>query len=145
MLFSREDFQAYLDCFNEKRYDDIVSYFGDDCVLYYMTNWTTAPQEQKALSGKPAFKANYINLHETFDEGLKLGVFMATEDQLFVELYTTFRAKKDADFTAGFMKEGDIFYCNQYINYDLHPDGKFKRIRIGQFNTIDPAKATMFK
>ncbi|MDR0875344.1 MAG: hypothetical protein LBN12_03945 [Clostridiales Family XIII bacterium] len=145
MLFSREDFQGYLDCFNEKRYDDIVSYFGEDCILYYFTDWKLHPEPIKSLSGKSAFKANYISLHDTFDEDLKLGVFMSTEENLFVELYTTFRAKKDADFTAGFMKKGDLFYCNQYIDYDLHPDGKFKQIRIGQFNTIDPAKSPAFK
>jgi hypothetical protein len=70
---------------------------------------------------------------------------MATEEVLFVELYTEFRARKEVDAFGGAMKQGDIFYCNQYIDYDLHPDGKFKRIRIAQFDTIDPAKATIFK
>jgi len=132
MLFSREDFQAYLDCFNEKRYDDIVSYFGEDCVLYYMDAWTTEPQEEMCCEGKQAFIENYKNIHKIFDEGLRLGVFMASEEALFVELYTEFRAKEDIPYLNGELKKGEIFYINQYIDYDLHPDGKFARIRIAQ-------------
>ena len=143
---TREEFQEYLDCFNTMDYDGIVSYFGEDCELRYMTDWTNEKQEYASLKGKQAFKDNYINLHSIFDEKLRLGVFMSTEDTLFVELFTSFTAKNDFDsFRAGPMKKGETFYCNQYIDYDLDENGKFILIRIAQFDSMDQPEGRFYE
>ncbi|MCL2110782.1 MAG: nuclear transport factor 2 family protein [Clostridiales bacterium] len=134
---TREAFQRYLDYFNRQDFDGILSHFADDCVLHYMTDWTREPQEYATLTGKDAFKANYTNMYENFHERLRLGVYMSTEDTIFVELFTSFTARKDVTFRAGTLKEGETFYCNQYIDYDVDAEGKFTRIRIAQFDSQD--------
>ena len=135
---TREEFQAYLNHFNTQDFDGVLSYFSDENVLMYMTDWKQAPHEYAELHGKQAFLDNYLALSGNFEERLRMGVYMSTEDTIFVELYTSFTAKKDVSgFRAGLMKEGETFYCNQYIDYDLDENGKFKRIRIAQFDSQD--------
>ena len=135
---TRDEFQVYLNHFNTQDFDGVLSYFSDSNVLMYMTDWKAWPQEYASLHGKQEFKDNYIALSGNFEERLRMGVFMSTEDTIFVELYTSFTAKKDVEgFRAGVMKEGEVFCCNQYIDYDLDENGKFKRIRIAQFDAQD--------
>ena len=137
----RNEFQRYLDFFNTKSYDDVVSYFADDCEVHYHCDWTTLPQVKKVVKGKEAFINNYKNMHSNFFETLNLGVFMSTPDTLFVELYTLFEAKKEVEHRGGHFHKGEKLYVNQYIDYDLDENGKFIRIRIAQFNTLDPETA----
>jgi hypothetical protein len=134
---TREEFQTYLNFFNTKEFAKAMEYFSDENVLMYMTDWTAEPQEYSNLYGKKGFYDNYVALSENFDEKLRLGVYMSTEDTIFIELYTSFTAKKDVTFRAGALKKGETFYCNQYIDYDLDENGKFKRIRIAQFDAQD--------
>jgi hypothetical protein len=143
---TREDIEVYIDHFNNKRFDAVIDYFADDVEVYYFDNWTTAPQEHKVLRGREAFKANYLALNENFDEKMRLGVFFANEESLFVELFTEFRAKRDTDsHRAGPMKKGDLLYVNHFVNYKLDENGKFKTIRIAQYNTLDPKDAVLLK
>jgi len=134
---TREEFQVYLDCFNRKDFDGILSYFSDKCVLHYMTEWGPGKPVYDSLNGKQGFRDSYGWVYENFEEKLRLGAYMSTEDSIFIELYTSFTAKKDVTFRAGTLKKGETFYCNQYVDYDLDENGKYIRIRIAQFDSQD--------
>jgi len=145
-MLTRHDLEVYLDHFNNKRFGDVIGYFADDVELRYFRNWTTEPQDpQKILYGREAFKANYENLSEHCEEKLRLGVFLAREGALFVELYTTFTAYHDTDvLLSGFLKKGETIYVNQYINYILNEKDQFKIIKIAQCQTLDAKDATVW-
>ena len=134
---TREEFQVYLDYFNTQDFDGILSYFADGCVLKYHTDWGPGKPVYENLEGKQGFRENYINIYENFEERLRLGVYMSTEDTIFIELYTSFTAKKDVSMRFGSLEKGQTFYCNQYIDYDLDENGKFINIRIAQFDSQD--------
>ena len=145
-MLTRHDLEGYLDHFNNKRFDDVVSYFADDVEVRYFRSWTTEPQDpQKILYGREAFKANYLSLTEHVDEKLRLGVFLAKEGSLFVELYTSFTAYHDTDaVTPKILKTGETLYVNHYINYLLNENDQFKIIKIAQCQTLDYKDATIW-
>ena len=138
---TRNEFLQYLDYFNSKSYENIVSYFADDCEFIYATEWTLEPQVKKSFKGKDAFIEHYKEVHETFNETIKLGAFMSTEDTIIAEVFTLFEAEKEGDIRAGHFMPGEKFYMNQYIDYSLDENGKFTLVRIAQFQTLDPATA----
>ena len=145
-MLTREYLEEYLDHFNNKRYGDVVSYFADDVEVRYYTDWSLklkAPQ--RILHGRDAFVANYEALHQHCDEKLRLGVFLAREGSLFVELYTSFTALHDTDtMRCGFMKKGETMYVNHFINYILNEKDQFRIIMIAQCQTLDPKDATVW-
>ena len=145
-MYTRHDLEVYLDHFNNKRFDQVTSYFADDVEVRYFRDWTTLPQApQKILYGRDAFIQNYERLSEHVDEKLRLGVFLAREGSLFVELYTTFTAYHDTDvLLSGFLKEGETLYVNHYINYILNDADQFWIIKIAQCQTLDAKDATVW-
>ncbi len=145
-MLKRHDLETYLDHFNNKRFDDVISYFSDDVEVYYFRKWTTEPQEpQKVLRGRGAFKANYERIAEHCDEKLRLGVFLAREGALFVELYTSFTAYHDTDILlSGFLKKGETLYVNHFINYALNEKDQFETIKIAQCQTLGRGIAAVY-
>ena len=145
-MLTRHDLEVYLDHFNNKRFDEVVAYFADDVEVHYFRSWTVEPQApKKILYGREAFKANYENLSKHCDEKLRLGIFLAREKSLFVELYTSFTAYHDTDvLLAGFLKGGETLYVNHYINYILNEQDQFWIIKIAQCQTLDAKDATVW-
>ena len=55
-----------------------------------------------------------------------------------VEMATEFRAREDYPaFTRGPLKAGDTLRITSFVHYDLGPDGRFARIRVGRYGASD--------
>jgi hypothetical protein len=135
---NREEFQKYIDCFNNKDYEGATSYFADDVELQFFTRFTTEPQEYRTRYGKEGFKEHYKNLHGKIEEYLVPKVYLHNDNQIFVSIYTEFRALEDTDFTAGFLKKGEVFICTNFITYELDENGLFKTIRVAHWAVHEP-------
>jgi hypothetical protein len=139
---NREQFLEYIDHFNNKRYDAVTSYFAPDVTVEYFTI-PVDPTTARTLHGRQAFIDSYKTLHECVREALELGEFIATEDRLFVELYTEFHCFKDyPTFMGGGLKKGEVSIMTNWVLYNLE-DGKMKRIRIAHFRMHDPKTARL--
>jgi hypothetical protein len=136
---NKQEYLKYVDHFNHKRYDDLVSYFAEDISVEYYDNSTYAGPPPRTLHGRKEFVANYKTLHEHTKEVLEVGDFLVQEDLMFVELYTEFHTFKDS---AGppVRKKGDVQLMTNWVMYTMK-DGKMKRIRIAHFRMHDPKTA----
>ncbi len=128
---NREEFQKYIDHFNARRYDDLVTYFTDDVSVEYFTR--AAGDPKRVLSGPEGFMQSYLALHAQVREVLELGFFIADGDQIAVELYTEFHALHDGARVLGReLSLGEAVVMTNWVVYDLE-GGRFKRIRIAHF------------
>jgi len=137
---NKQEYLKYVDHFNHKRYDDLVSYFSDDITVEYYDRVTYDGPPPRTLYGRKEFVANYKALHEHTKEILEVGDFLVQEDLMFVELYTEFHTFKDAPGTPPARKKGDIQLMTNWVMYTMK-DGKMKRIRIAHFRMHDPKTA----
>ena len=139
----REQFLEYIDHFNNRRWDKVVSYFCPDVTLHYPDNFmgpNTPDAAGRTLHGPEEFIANYTALTENVREVLNLGAFMSEGDQFFIELVTEFHVIKDPPEGAPSMgKKGDVSVMNQCVIYDTDENGKFKRMRVFHHRHLDPS------
>ncbi|MCL2110783.1 MAG: hypothetical protein FWH32_00730 [Clostridiales bacterium] len=141
---TREDFLVYMDHFNNMRYDELVKYFTDDIQVKYFTDMKRGAPRGDIADGPAAFVANYKQLHSTLIEKLELGKYVATDENIFCELWTEFHFTKDnPDFSAGPMKKGDVFVCTNFVLYFLDENGKFKEIHIAHHLVHPPSEARL--
>jgi hypothetical protein len=140
---NREQFQEYIDHFNNRRYDAVVSYFHPDVTVEYYDNGTYTGTPARTLYGRDGFVESYKALHEHTREVLELGVFMTDGKNLLAELYTEFHTFQDSPPTYNRppKKKGDIVLSTNWVLYDLDENDKFKRIRIAHFRLHDPSTA----
>jgi hypothetical protein len=139
---NREQYQVYVDHFNNKRYDAVTSYFTPDITVEYFTNLSKPSEPPRTLHGPKEFAASYMALHDHVREVLELGDFMAQGDLLFAELYTEFHCFKDYPTTSfNPLKNGDISIMTNWVIYNMTPDDRMKRIRIAHFRMHDPKTA----
>jgi hypothetical protein len=146
---NREAFLKYIDHFNNKRYNEAVSYFAPDVTIEYFDNaifkggYSLPPA--KTLHGPQEFIKNYKELHEYVDEKLEVGVLMINDKHVFVELWTEFYCFKDPP-PGHYLqyRKGDLVVMTNWVLYDLEND-KFKIIRIAHFRMHDPKLTKFFK
>ena len=146
---NREAFLKYIDHFNNKRYNEAVSYFAPDVTIEYFDNaifkggYSLPPA--KTLHGPQEFIKNYKELHEYVDEKLEVGVLMINDKHVFVELWTEFYCFKDPP-PGHYLqyRKGDLVVMTNWVLYDLEND-KFKRIRIAHFRMHDSKLTKFFK
>jgi hypothetical protein len=139
---NREEYQAYVDHFNNKRYDAVTGYFTPDITVEYFTNLSNPKEPPRTLHGPKEFMASYMALHDHVREILELRDFMTQGDLLFAELYTEFHCFKDYGATSfNPLKKGDISIMTNWVMYNMTPDDKMKRIRIAHFRMHDPTTA----
>jgi len=145
---NREQYQMYVDHFNNKRYDKVTSYFAPDITVEYFTNFANPQSPARTLHGPKEFTDSYMSLHEYAREIMELRDFLATGDLLFAELYTEFHWIKDhpasappAIFASEPPKKGHVAIMTNWVLYNMTKDDKMKRIRIAHFRMHDPRKA----
>jgi hypothetical protein len=97
---NKQQFLAYIDHFNNKRYDAVVGYCAYDVTVEYFTKLSAPQKFPKTLHGRQAFMDSYKSLHKHVREVLELGDFMADQDLVFAELYNEFHCFKDYPATA---------------------------------------------
>ena len=138
---NREQYLEYVDHFNNKRYDAVMSYFSNDITVEYFDNAYGSQVPARTLHGPEEFAASYKALHEHTREVLELGDFMVDGNLLFAELYTEFHTFKDAPESAGQpRRKGDVSIMTNWVVYDMEGD-KMNRIRIAHFRNHDPKTA----
>lgn len=139
---TREEFEIYVDHFNNRRYDDVLGYFADDVRVQYFAPFKIGESEGKVLNGRDQFRASYEHLHSTVRETMELRNYMCDGKNLYAELWTEFHAFEDTDdFSAGPLKKGDVFVATNFVLYWLDEDGKYKDIRISHHRVHDPSEA----
>ncbi|KAM0753505.1 hypothetical protein T439DRAFT_353303 [Meredithblackwellia eburnea MCA 4105] len=125
MVFTREDFHAYIRHFNEKEYHLQHSFYGENCSLQLPA--------LEPLMGSAAIQQHYDFVHDLADETLDIVALMFDNEQdprkIFYENNSWFRFKKDhdhADPAPG--KKGDLVLIKVWITYEINKDGTFGKI-----------------
>ncbi len=138
---NREEFEVYVDHFNNKRYEALTSYFCADVTVEYFTTPGGDPKSARTMRGPEGFLQHYKALHENVREVMELRDFIASGDMMAVELYTEFHAFKDhPTFSMKALKKGDSLVMTNWVIYNLE-NGKMKRIRIAHFRMHDAKMA----
>ena len=120
---SREDLQAYIDHFNNKRYADQIAYYAPD-VIYKVGNLTlTAPQQIADF---------YADFHQYSREFVRIGQFAMTGDVVACTMPSHFEPFRDYVQNGLSFKAGDIIDIVSFIFYTLK-DGKIWRIRVARY------------
>lgn len=147
---NREEFEVYVDHFNNRRYDAVTSYFAPDITVEYFTNFADPLSPPRTLRGRTQFIDSYMDLHSYAREAMELRAFLAEDDLMFVELYTEFHWFKDhpssarpAIFAKEPPKKGHVAIMTNWVLYNMTKDDKMKRIRIAHFRMHDPAEAKL--
>lgn len=143
---NREQFLEYMDHFNNKRYDKVVSYFAPDITVEYFDAGRGSQIPANTLHGREEFAAFYKSLHTHTREVLELRDFMADGDLMFVELYTEFHTFQDApvDSSPPRRRKGDINLMTNWVLYNMKGN-IMKHIRIAHFRNHDPKTAKYLK
>ncbi len=146
---TREEFEVYVDHFNNRRYDAVTSYFAPDVTVEYFTNFLDPLAPARTLHGREEFTKSYMDLHSYAREAMELGFFLTDGNLMAVELYTEFHWFKDhpaearsAIFAKEPPKKGYTACMTNWVMYNMEND-KFKRIRIAHFRMHDPKTARL--
>ena len=127
---TKEKFLAYIDAFNNDKYDQ----FGD----YYDENVVLVIAGKTELVGHQAIFNFYKSVKTQTRRTIEVNKLIITDRLLAAELQSEFLALEDApDFTAGPMKKGGRIFINTFVLYHLSETGKFVLIRSAEFNKID--------
>ncbi len=139
---NKEEFEKYVDHFNNKRYDDIVNYFAPDITVEYYDNALDPASPARVLHGPDEFISSYKALHESVNEVLEIRDYISDDKLLFVELWTEFHAFRDmtASPARPALKKGETLIMTNFILYNLEGD-KMKRIRIAHFRNHPPEES----
>ena len=139
---NREQYQEYIDHFNNMRYDEVTGYFAPDVTVEYFDNAFGPYAPARTLHGSDEFAASYKSLHAHTREVLELWDFMSAGDLVFAELYTEFHTFQDPPEGPGqTRKKGDVIVAINWVMYNLDEEGRMKRIRIAHFRNQDPKTA----
>ena len=139
---NKEQYQEYIDHFNNKRYDALTKYFADDITVEYFDDAYAPYTPGRTLHGAAEFTSNYKAQHAHTREVLELGDFWTDGSLLFAELYTEFHTFEDpSPESGGRWKKGEVTIMTNWVMYNLDENGKMKRIRIAHFRNSDPATA----
>lgn len=138
---NRGQYLEYINHFNNKRYDAVMSYFTPDFTVEFFTDWANPEMAARTMHGRQAFIDAYKKLHEHVREVLELGDFLVSGNRLFVELYVEFHCFKDfPEVLSRPMRKGEVMIMTNWVVYDLKND-KMDRIRIAHFRMHDPKLA----
>jgi hypothetical protein len=138
---NREQYLEYINHFNNKRYDAMMSYFTPDLTVEFFTDRANPEMPARTMHGRQGFIDTYRKLHEHVREVLELGDFLVGDNRLFAELYVEFHCFKDfPDVLGQPLKKGDVMIMTNWVLYDLQ-NGKMNRIRIAHFRMHDPKLA----
>lgn len=138
---NREQYQVYVNHFNNKEYDAVTGYFDPNITVEYYDD-ATYRQPARTLYGRKGFTDSYMALHAHTREILELGAFLTGGNLMFVELYTEFLTFKDSP--AGVLpqrKKGDVSIMTNWVLYTMDEKDKMKRIQIAHHRMHDPKTA----
>ncbi len=123
----REDYEAYIRCFNARDYDGVYDFFvpGADIEFFGIR-----------IPNREALKKFYTFLHDYVDETIEVLAFASSDELVALEAIVHIYGKKDLDAETleanGYgslmpIKQGEHQQIKQYIHYRLQ-DGKFSGV-----------------
>jgi len=119
------DYLAYVDYFNSRRYDD---YYTDDVVVELPS---------RRLEGKQAVREFYENMNHYVHETIRVKKVLIDEDTLIANIWSDFYCLRDWDeFPLRPVRAGELVRVELVVLYTFR-DGKFSHIRAGRLS--DPA------
>jgi SnoaL-like domain len=122
-----EAFRRYIAEFNAANFDQLARYYADDVVFSFAGG--------PVLTGRDAIIDFYRPFRKAVDESVEVRFLVMDDKHVAVELATEFRAREDyQNFTRGPLKAGDMLRIISFVHYDIGPDGRFSRIRIGRYS-----------
>ena len=114
-------FADYIDTFNNRDYEKLVTFYAPDVQLMNGTG--------RVLEGRGAIVDFYKKVNAQASRKIAICACLSDGVTLAAELKSTFTAMKDApDFPSGPMVKGDQLYINSFVFYDI-ADGVYARIR----------------
>jgi ketosteroid isomerase-like protein len=125
---TKEQFNAYINAFNNKNYSAFGDYYNNDVVLVIAG--------EKELRGRQKIFDFYKEANAQTERTIQINKIITSGDMLAAELQSEFIATKDVpDFIAGPMKKGGRIFINTFVYYNIH-NGRFSRIRSAEFRKI---------
>lgn len=126
MIFTREQFEAYEDEFNNARdkgafYD---RYYAPGAEFIHPVKGTFRGKDELVSFWNAGDGSGHDGIHEI----LHLTDFIATENRLAVQLHIEWRCFKDTDYL-GPRKKGEVFWGKCAAFYTI-ADGKFTRVEL---------------
>jgi SnoaL-like domain len=139
----KQRFLRYVDHFNNKRYEEVLSYYDPDVSIEYPTMLADPLAPPITRTGRDGFLEQYAPLHQHCREALEVGDLLFDGNRIAAEMYSEFHFFRDyAKFSGRTMKAGDIYIATNWCIYTVEND-KFKRIRVAHFRLHDPKTARL--
>jgi hypothetical protein len=136
-------FLAYIDHFNNKRYDQVMEYYDPDVTIEYPTMLAAPNDPPVTRKGRAGFLEQYVELHKHCREALEILSVIQEGNMIAAEVYTEFHFFNDyPNFSGRTMKSGDVYITTNWCIYQLEND-KFKRIRVAHWRKHDPKTARL--
>ncbi|PQA86876.1 nuclear transport factor 2 family protein [Hyphococcus luteus] len=125
MMSPEERFADYIDTFNNRNYEKLITFYSPDIKLMNGTG--------RELIGRDAIVDCYTKVNERASRKIAICACVSDGQTLAAELKSTFTAMQDApDFPSGPMAKGDQLYINSFVFYDI-ADGLYVKIRAAIF------------
>jgi hypothetical protein len=135
----REDYDAYLSCFNARDYEGVLSYFTDDCEVVFAGY---------CFKGHRAVRDFYAFFHRHVDERITVNRFLADDETIALEVVVRLEGKggltpemleKMGLSRLFVLEKGQVLEVPQFIHYHLQA-GKFAKALCAVF---DPPAETI--
>jgi hypothetical protein len=140
---TKEQLLQYIDHFNRKRYEEVMSFYQPDVVIEYPTMLADPQAPPVTRRGRSGFLEQYVALHQHCREALEVQTVIQEGDMIAAEMYTEFHFFKDySNFSGRNMKAGDIYITTNWCIYRVENE-KFKHIRVAHFRLHDPHTARL--
>ncbi len=123
---TREDFQRYLDAFNNDDFDGFSSFYADDVDFNL--------GDRKRIVGKQGIVDFYRPVKEHIKEDLRIIDIAVAPDGIGLHVYTKFTTFKDwPDFELWPTMAGDVREIESLVLYKYNADDKFTYIKSARF------------
>ena len=116
------DYLAYVDYFNSRRYDD---YYTEDVIVELPSS---------RLQGKQAVREFYQDMNDYVHETIRVKKVLMDADTLIANIWSDFYCHRDReDFVLGPVRRGDLLRVELVVLYTLR-DNRFSHIRAGRLS-----------
>ena len=140
---TKEQLLQYIDHFNRKRYEEVMSFYHPEVVIEYPTMLANPQAPPVTRRGRAGFLEQYVVLHQHCREALEVQTVIQEGNMLAAEMYTEFHFFKEySNFSGRNMKAGDIYITTNWCIYRVENE-KFKHIRVAHFRLHDPNTARL--
>ena len=140
---TKEQLLQYIDHFNRKRYEEVMSFYDPEVVIEYPTMLANPQAPPVTRRGRAGFLEQYVVLHQHCREALEVQTVIQEGNMIAAEMYTEFHFFKEySNFSGRNMKAGDIYITTNWCIYRVENE-KFKHIRVAHFRLHDPNTARL--